>query len=36
MQAYTAFRLSELSVALEASFVAVGIGLAAMSHRLRQ
>jgi hypothetical protein len=32
---YTAFRLSELTVALGASFVAVGIGLAAMSHRLR-
>jgi hypothetical protein len=34
MQAYTAFRLSELTVALGASFVAVGIGLATMSHRL--
>lgn len=36
MQAYTAFRLSELTVALGASFVAVGIGLAAMSYRLRE
>lgn len=35
MQAYTAFRLSELTVALGASFVVVGIGLAATSHRLR-
>ena len=35
MQAYTAFRLSELTVALGASFVAVGIGLAAMGRRLR-
>lgn len=35
MQAYTAFRLSELTIALGASFVAAGIGLAAMSHRLR-
>jgi hypothetical protein len=35
MQAYTAFRLSELTVALGASFVAVGIALADISHRLR-
>ena len=36
MQAYMAFRLSELTVALGASFVAVGIGLAAMGRRLRR
>lgn len=36
MQAYMAFRLSELTVALGVSFVAVGIGLAAMSHRFRE
>jgi hypothetical protein len=35
MQAYMAFRLSELTVALGTAFVAVGIGLAAMSQRLR-
>jgi hypothetical protein len=35
MQAYMAFRLTDLTVALGASFVAVGIGLAAMSRRLR-
>ena len=34
MQAYTAFRLSELTVALGASFVAVGIGLAAVGRRI--
>jgi hypothetical protein len=36
MQAYMAFRLSELTVALGASFVAVGLGLAAMGSRLRR
>lgn len=33
MQAYMAFRLSDLTVALGASFVAVGIGLASMGRR---
>jgi hypothetical protein len=35
MQAYMAFRLSELTVAVGASFVGIGVGLAAMSRRLR-
>jgi hypothetical protein len=35
MQAYLAFRLSELTVALGTSFVAVGVGLAAAGNRLR-
>jgi hypothetical protein len=36
MQAYLAFRVSELTVALGGSFVAVGIGLAAMGRRLER